>query len=50
MLTDGSMVYSLTPSGFMKFAGFMAKVGQIKNEPKSWQDVFFPLLHSRKGN
>ena len=50
MLTDGSMIYSMTPSGFMKFATFMVKVGQLKNEPKSWEDVFFPFLHGRKGN
>lgn len=50
MLTDGSMVYSITPAGFMKFARFMAKTGQIKNELKSWEDVFFPFLHGRNGN
>ena len=37
-------------SGFIKFARFMAKVGQIKNEPKSWDDVFFPFLRGRKGS
>jgi NitT/TauT family transport system substrate-binding protein len=50
MLTDGTMVYSVAPSGFMKFVRFMARTGQIKNEPKSWQDVFFPLLHDRNGS
>ena len=50
MLTDGSMVYSMTPSGFMKFASFMAKTGQLKKEPKSWEDLFFPFLHGRKGS
>jgi NitT/TauT family transport system substrate-binding protein len=49
-LTDGSMVYSIAPSGFMTFARFMAKTGQLKNEPKSWQDVFFPFLHMRSGS
>jgi len=50
MLTDGSMVYSMAPNGFMKFARFMAKTGQLKNEPDSWEDVFFPFLHGRNGN
>jgi NitT/TauT family transport system substrate-binding protein len=50
MLTDGSMVYSMAPTGFMKFARFMAKTGQLKNEPKSWEDLFFPFLHGRNGN
>ena len=50
MLTDGSTLYSVTPTGVIKFARFMAKTGQIKNEPKSWQDVFFPSLGSRNGS
>ncbi len=49
-LTDGTMIYSVAPSGLMKFARFMAKTGQLKNEPKSWQDVFFPFLHGRNGS
>jgi NitT/TauT family transport system substrate-binding protein len=50
MLTDGSIIYSVTPTGIMKFARFMAKTGQIKNEPKSWQEVFFSSLGSRNGS
>jgi NitT/TauT family transport system substrate-binding protein len=50
MLGDGSMIYSVTPSGVMKYARFMAKTGWIKHEPQAWQDVFFPLLHARNGN
>jgi sulfonate transport system substrate-binding protein len=49
-LTGGGMVYSMEPRGFMKFARFMARTGQLKNEPSSWQDVFFPFLHTRNGN
>jgi ABC-type nitrate/sulfonate/bicarbonate transport system substrate-binding protein len=49
-LTDGSMVYSTAPSGFARFARFMAKAGLIANEPASWKDVFFPLLHDRSGS
>ena len=50
MLTDGTMSYSVTPSGILKFARFQARIGQIKNEPKSWQDVFFPFIHDRDGS
>jgi sulfonate transport system substrate-binding protein len=49
-LTDGSMIYSSAPSGFMKFARFMAKSGQLKREPKSWQDMFFAFVHGQKGS
>ncbi len=50
MLADGTMVYSVAPSGLLKFARFMARTGGLKNEPKSWQDVFFPLLAGRNGS
>jgi NitT/TauT family transport system substrate-binding protein len=50
MLTDGSVAYSVAPTGIMKFARFMAKTGQIRNEPKAWQEVFFPSLGSRRGS
>src|SRR6202030_3493434 len=41
MLGDGSMIYSVTPSGVMKYASFMTKTGWIKQAPQAWQDVFF---------
>jgi NitT/TauT family transport system substrate-binding protein len=50
MLTDGSIIYSVAPAGIMKFARFMANTGQIKNEPKSWQVVFFSSLGIRNGS
>jgi len=50
MLTDGSILYSVAPTGIMKFARFMAKTGQIRNEPKSWQEVFFSSLGNRSGS
>jgi NitT/TauT family transport system substrate-binding protein len=50
MLTDGSVDYSVSPTGIMQFARFMAKTGQIRTEPKSWQEVFFPSLGSRHGS
>jgi hypothetical protein len=31
-------------------APFMAKTGEIKTAPASWQDVFFPLIASLKGS
>ena len=49
-ITDGSMVYLTVPSGFERFGRFMAKAGLIANAPASWKDVFFPLLHDRRGS
>ena len=48
--TTGGIVYSVSPSGLMKFASFMAKTGTLKHVPGKWQDVFFPFIHDRSGN
>jgi NitT/TauT family transport system substrate-binding protein len=45
-----SMGYTVEPRSVMKLARFMLKTGQIKNEPASWKDIFFPLLHDRNGS
>lgn len=50
MLTDGTLTYSVAPTGILKFAHFMAKTGEIKKDPASWQDVFFPVLGGRQGS
>ena len=50
LLTDGSIVFSVAPTGLMKLASFMAKTGELKAAPSSWQDVFFPLLGARNGS
>jgi NitT/TauT family transport system substrate-binding protein len=50
MITDGSIVYAVAPTGLMKFATFMAKTGELRGAPRSWEEVFFPLLGARKGS
>ena len=50
LLTDGSIVFSVAPTGLQKLAAFMVKTGEIKAAPPSWQAVFFPLLGDRKGS
>lgn len=50
MLSDGSIVFSVAPTGLLKLATFMAKTGELKAAPSSWQDVFFPLLGARQGS
>jgi sulfonate transport system substrate-binding protein len=42
--------YSMTPTGLVKFAGFMQKIGMIKTVPGSWKDYAFEHLHALPGN
>src|SRR2546425_2290714 len=42
--------YSMTPTGLMKFASFMQKIGMIKTVPASWRDYAFEHLHGLPGN
>jgi len=49
MKQDG-IKYTLTPAGFVKFAGFMQKVGMIKTVPPSWKDYAFEHLHGLPGS
>ena len=42
-------VPNLAPLNTLKLAQFMYKVGQIKIEPKSWKDYFFPDVHGLPG-
>ena len=34
----------------MKYAEFMAGVGSLKQRPATWQEMFFPAIHSVPGN
>jgi NitT/TauT family transport system substrate-binding protein len=49
MRQDG-IKYTMTPSGLLKFAGFMGKIGMIKTVPASWRDYAFEHLHGLPGN
>jgi NitT/TauT family transport system substrate-binding protein len=42
--------YDITPRGIMKVAAFMHRIGTIKHEPKSWQEMFFPYVKELPGN
>ncbi len=42
--------YTMTPSGLMKFASFMQKIGMIKAVPASWRDYAFENLHGLPGS
>ena len=41
--------WTLVPENTMKFARFMQSTGMIKTMPASWQDYFFPEVHSLGG-
>jgi NitT/TauT family transport system substrate-binding protein len=42
--------WTLVPENTIKFARFMQSTGMIKAAPASWQDYFFPEIHSLGGS
>jgi NitT/TauT family transport system substrate-binding protein len=42
--------YTMTPSGLVKFATFMQKIGMIKAVPASWRDYALEHLHGLPGS
>jgi NitT/TauT family transport system substrate-binding protein len=49
MRQDG-IKYTMTPSGLIKFATFMSRIGMIKAVPASWRDYAFEHLHGVPGS
>jgi NitT/TauT family transport system substrate-binding protein len=50
VMTGPDVTWTMTPTATMKFAKFMRRVGSIKHEPASWQDMFFPEIAELKGS
>jgi NitT/TauT family transport system substrate-binding protein len=50
IVTDGSHVWQMEPSRVVAIAEFMARTGQLRAAPKSWKEVFFPLMHDHEGS
>ena len=50
VLNDPDIKFTTTPENVMKYAGFMADIGSIKNRPGSWKDLFFPEIHGAPGS
>jgi NitT/TauT family transport system substrate-binding protein len=50
VLADPSFNFTVVPHGVGKFIQFMHQTGSVKNDPKSWKDVFFEDAHSLQGN
>jgi sulfonate transport system substrate-binding protein len=50
MMEDPQVSYTLAPERVLPYAQFMHKVGVLKNEPKSWKDLFFPEIYDLAGS
>lgn len=50
LMKQPGLTYTMTPSGFIKFATFMQKIGMIKKVPGSWKDYAYEHLHGLPGN
>ena len=49
-IDDPRYRYFATPTGTMKYADFMARVGKVKRRPANWQDMFFPEIYDLNGS
>ena len=50
MIGDPDLAYTAAPSGVMRLAEFMNRVGRLKRRPPSWQDLFLPEARDLLGN
>ncbi len=50
LLKDPENAFSPIPSGIMKYADFMARTGQLKKKPVSWNDVYFDYVGNAEGS
>ena len=49
-IADPSYAYFAKPTGTMRYAEFMHRVGKIKRKAASWQDLFFPEIYDLGGS
>src|SRR5688572_969447 len=50
LMSDPQVKYTMAPENVLPYAQFMHKIGTLKNEPKSWKDLFFPDIHGLPGS
>ena len=50
LMSDPQVKYTMAPENVLPYAQFMHKIGTLKNEPKSWKDLFFPDIHDMPGS
>ena len=50
MIGDPDLAYRTAPSGLMRLAEFMHRVGRLKRKPESWKELFFREAHDLPGS
>ena len=50
IMDDPQIKYTMAPENVLPYAQFMFRIGTLKNEPKSWKDLFFPDIHDLPGS
>ncbi|HLY45461.1 MAG TPA: hypothetical protein VKQ73_07765, partial [Stellaceae bacterium] len=50
MIGDPDLAYRAPPAGVTRLAQFMYRIGRLKREPSSWQDVFLPESRDLAGD
>jgi NitT/TauT family transport system substrate-binding protein len=47
---EPDLAYRTAPSGLMRLAEFMHRIGRIKRKPESWKELFFSEAHDLPGS
>ena len=50
MLSDPKSEFSVVPKGMMIYAGFMHKMGLLKEMPATWRDLYFAPIDGEPGS
>lgn len=50
MLGDPDTEFTASPAGIRRIAGFLHQIGRLKQNPDSWQLLFFPEIYKRPGS
>lgn len=50
IITDPQVSYTTTPNNIGKYLDFMTRIGTLKQEGATWQDVFFENVHGKQGS
>ena len=50
MIAAPDYAFTLTPQKVYKTALFMHRIGSVKNQPRSWKDLFFPEVQDLQGD
>lgn len=50
LMKEPGFDFSTTPRNTVKVAQFMYRIGAIKEQPQTWQDLFFPEIYGQPGS